>query len=60
MANLNNGSIDGGFGGVLHTKRNPAAASGAVQPGMTTRQVRRMQARFKKQKQQAPKAVGFG
>ena len=60
MANLNNGTIDGGFGGSLHTKRNPAAASGAVQASMTTRQLRRMQARLKKQKQQAPPANGFG
>ena len=56
MANLNNVA----FGGSLHTKRNPAAASGAVQPNMTTRQIRREQARLKKQKQQAPPANGFG
>ena len=60
MANLNNHTVDGGFGGVLHTKRNPAAASGAVMPSMTTRQVKRLKARLEKQKQQTPPANGFG
>ena len=60
MATLNSGSIQGGFGGVHHTKRNPAAPSGAVQSNITTRQLKRMKARLEKQKQQAPPANGFG
>lgn len=60
MATLNGGSINDGFGGVLHTKRNPAAASGAVRPQMTTRQLRRIKARLEKQKQQPPPSKGFG
>jgi|TARA_Y100000289_G_scaffold24456_1_gene23908 hypothetical protein len=60
MATLNGGSIQGGFGGVHHTKRNPAAPSGAVQSNITTRQLKRMKARLEKQKQQTPPANGFG
>ena len=60
MATLNGGSIQGGFGGVHFTKRNPAAPSGAVQSNITTRQLKRMKARLEKQKQQAPPASGFG
>lgn len=60
MATLNGGSIQGGFGGVHHTKRNPAKPSGAVQSNITTRQLRRMKARLAKQKQQTPPANGFG
>ena len=60
MATLNGGSIQGGFGGVHHTKRNPAKPSGAVQSNITTRQLKRMKARLEKQKQQTPPANGFG
>jgi len=60
MATLNSGSIQGGFGGVHHTKRNPAKPSGAVQSNITTRQLKRMKARLEKQKQQTPPANGFG
>ena len=60
MATLNGGSIQGGFGGVHHTKRNPSKPSGAVQANITTRQLKRMKARLEKQKQQAPPANGFG
>tara|TARA_Y100000015_G_scaffold40091_1_gene44619 strand:- start:263 stop:445 length:183 start_codon:yes stop_codon:yes gene_type:complete len=60
MATLNSGSIQGGFGGVHHTKRNAAAPSGAVQSNITTRQLKRMKARLEKQKQQTRPANGFG
>ncbi len=60
MATLNGGSIQGGFGGVHQTKRNPAAPSGAVQSNITTRQLRRMKARLDKQKQQTSSPKGFG
>jgi hypothetical protein len=60
VATLNSGTIQGGFGGVHHTKRNPAKPSGAVEAAMTTRQVRRMKARLERQKQQTSSAKGFG
>ena len=60
MATLNSGTIQGGFGGVHHTKRNPAKPSGAVQSNITTRQLKRIKARLEKQKQQTPPANGFG
>ena len=60
MATLNGHNLNGGFGGALHTKRNPANAAGAVRPAMTTRQVRRMKARLEKQKPSSSASKGFG
>ena len=58
MATLNGARINGGFGGVHHTKRNAANSAGAVKPSITTRQFRRMQAKRSKLKQQ-PSDKGF-
>ena len=60
MATLNGGTIQGGFGGVHHTKRNPAKPWGGVHAAMTTRQVRRMKARLEKQQHSTSPTKGFG